>query len=520
MKTGRFDADNLNPPLSRVWSALPLAVMGTNLGDSSAPNDATALGDHFIIANAERYDSLFAWGRILNLTWSVLTGLLIVRWGSELFGASASLIGAALWFFCPIVVSNAALVTPDISTAFFFLAVPYATWKWAHHPTIQSAIIVGVFLGLAQLAKFTSVLLYPVVVIEWAILRLGTDLMPASWRRIALQGAAAIATSLFVLNAGYLFQGTGRALGDYDFRGSDLKLLQKTVGSFGRAWFPFPKDYLEGFDRQRSIMEAQHPVFLDGNWSLGSGFPDYFARACAYKMPHAAQLIIVCGLFAFLLTRKGRREWRTLGTLLIPAGLVFAVASGSSMQLGIRYMLPAFPLLYLMGSKLGADSAQSGWKLAKLAPFVCIPALAFGLRYHPNHLAYFNELSGGPINGGRHLLDSNIDWGQDLKTLRKYLRENQIDDVGLAYFGMIPPARIGINYHLPPTITEWRQMGRIPSGWYAISVNFVEGRPHTIRDYDDEIHGINYEEFGYFRRLTPIARLGWSINVYQVEYDR
>jgi hypothetical protein len=266
-------------------------------------------------------------------------------------------------------------------------------------------------------------------------------------------------------------------------------------------------------------MEAQHPVYLNGRWNLDSGFPDYYLCALAYKLPHATQLLLVVS-FGLLCCARGLPDrFRMLALLGVPIVALLGVASNSSMQLGVRYILPIFPFLYLLASYAGTIWTQPAGKFRKILLSLGVPFLLWGLRYHPHHLAYFNELAGGPAAGSEHLLDSNIDWGQDLYELSEYLQAHQIEEVGLAYFGMLPPARLGIPYHFPPSISQVQLMHQIPPGWYAISVNFVAGRPHTIRDRDDSSRAVNYLEFGYFRELTPAARIGWSINLYRVDYE-
>jgi hypothetical protein len=124
-------------------------------------------------------------------------------------------------------------------------------------------------------------------------------------------------------------------------------------------------------------------------------------------------------------------------------------------------------------------------------------------------LAYFNALVGGPSEGGWHLVDSNIDWGQDLYALRNYLDQHKIQDVGLAYFGTVLPASAGIEAHKPPQ--------RFPQpGWYAISVNFVNGRPHVLRNSKGERIQVGLGDFSYFRFFKPVATIGYSINVYHL----
>jgi hypothetical protein len=516
LKFGRFDAENLNPPLSRVWSALPLGALGVGLGEPAEPNDSTALGDQFLSENVDRYRDLYAYARIMNLAWSVLTGLVIAAWGRELYGEAAAAVGAALWFLCPVVLSNAALVTPDVCTAFFFAASAFAAWRFARAPSGWRALSVGVLLGLAQLAKFTCIVLYPIGIAAWIIVRCRSGLAPLALRRACGLWLMSIAVSLFVLNAGYLFRGTGQPFNSYQFQSRSLTTIAAAARPIAGLCVPAPHDYVAGFDRQRSIMEAVHPVFLDGVWSIGEGFRDYYLRACAYKWSHAIQVLVLTALASSLFSRGGRRLWRAHLALLFPAALVVGIASQSHMQLGIRYILPAFPLIYLFAGHVGSWLAGPRWSWRTIWVAACLPGLLIGLRYHPHHLAYFNELSGGPVEGCNHLLDSNIDWGQDLRELQAYLRDQNVDNVGLAYFGMVPPARVGINYHLPPSFDQVLAGAALPPGWYAVSVNFVQGRPHTIRDADDQVRRVGAGEFAYFRRLVPVARIGWSINVYRV----
>jgi hypothetical protein len=139
------------------------------------------------------------------------------------------------------------------------------------------------------------------------------------------------------------------------------------------------------------------------------------------------------------------------------------------------------------------------------------------LRNHPHHLAYFNEYAGGPAGGRDHLLDSNLDWGQDLHLVKEFMDEQQLDSIGLAYFGTLHPELIGIDYTLPPEWTpETAATWSLPPGWYAVSVNYVLGRPHVLHEPEGGAHGVNIGAFSYFRELEPMRRLGYSIDVYHV----
>jgi hypothetical protein len=136
----------------------------------------------------------------------------------------------------------------------------------------------------------------------------------------------------------------------------------------------------------------------------------------------------------------------------------------------------------------------------------------FSLRHHPHHLAYFNEAAGGPIGGREHLLDSNLDWGQDLHLVKAFMDEEGLDEIQLVYFGTLWPERLEIDY-VVPSGNE-----RTP-GWYAVSVNYVMGRPHLVHLPDGGSRAVDFEEFAYLRGVEPVRTLGGSIDIYQLTGD-
>ena len=219
-------------------------------------------------------------------------------------------------------------------------------------------------------------------------------------------------------------------------------------------------------------MEAEHPVFLDMEWRT-SKFPHYYLMTLVYKLPHSTQILLLWAIIAAVLSRSGE-AWRRRLWLLLPAAVLVIVASTSGMQLGIRYILPALPLLFLFISEIAAKWSWPKSRWPQIA--VAVLLLLFDpWHVHPEYLAYFNEVAGGGEGGRTHLLDSNLDWGQDLHELQRFMRDHPIQDLHLAYFGTMPPEALGIRYTPPPS--------RSPQpGWHVVSVNFVMGRPHGIRD--------------------------------------
>ncbi len=508
LRTGRFDVDNLNPPLTRVWAALPLWIAGVSADDAA---NGPAVGSRFLELHPGEFQHWYVWGRLFNLILSVVAAVLLCRWACELMGKAAAGVALLLYCTCPNIAAHAAIVTPDIGLMTGMLASLWAFWHWLDRPLWRTALIAGVLTGMTQATKFTAVLLYPVL----AVMALSLLSHPRR-RTAAMQFAVIIAVSVLLLNAAYLFRGSGRPLGEYQFQSEAMQTVTGILCNPGRLPVPLPRDYVEGLDAQRAIMESPHPVFLDGQWSV-TGFPSYYGKTLLYKLPHITQAIVLIGGLMWLMRPPTANPWRTTGLLILPVVLLLGIAGGSSMQLGVRYVLPILPLLMLWGGRAGAFLASCS-RLPKLAGFAVLTVLCVSsLRHHPHHLAYFNEYAGGPTGGRHRLLDSNLDWGQDLHLVRQFMADRDLKSIGLAYFGTVPPESLGIDYVLPPGRTaETAATWSLPPGWYAVSVNYVMGRPHVIHQPDGGSHGVGLDEFGYFRSHEPAARLGHSIDVYHI----
>lgn len=502
-QTGHFDHDDLNPPLTRMWAAIPGWLFGPAAAEGK---DASDIATRYISDHAG-YRTWYISGRLLNLMFSVATILIAVKWSREWFGDMAAGLTALLCCTEPTLLGHSSLVTPDAGLMLAFTATLYLTSRWRDQPTWKRAMLAGLALGLAQATKFTAVLLYPLVGLACLPVLFRRTPVGSSLPRAAAQLLMAFTVSVLVWNAAYLFRGTGQPLSSYQFQSQAMESVRQLLGAAADLPFPLPHDYMTGIDRQRSVMEQPHPVFLDMEWSL-QGFPDYFLRSVQYKLSHPLQFIAVLGVLVALLFRNRRRS-----DLLILPGvalvLLTGIASMSSMQLGVRYVLPLLPCLILFTGPLAQMIARRSRTIQVPAAVIAGLAMLMPLRHHPDHLAYFNEMAGGPIGGREHLLDSNLDWGQDLHQVREFMQSEGLDEIGLVYFGTVPPYALGIQYHTPPS-----RMAQ--PGWYAVSVNFVMGRPHQIRESDGGYRAVDVHEFSYFRQLEPVTTLGGSIDIYHV----
>lgn len=521
LRTWRFDYEPLNPPLTRLVSAslVNLANPGCYQGPVPVSSDSTTYGVHFLRLLGDHHHDCYVWGRAGNLVFSLLTGMLLAVWSWQWWGRSAACVTTLLWCTEPTVLAHAGLVTPDAGLSCLTCAVWYALWCYFQRPTTRRAIICGVLLGLAQLTKFTAIILVPLVCCTWLVwtwlvwtwlrLRASSNVPTADRTRLVWHPCVMLAVCLLLLNLGYGCEGTFSTLNQVQPRSRTVTGWMQRLPVLGHLPLPFPKSYLVGLDAQKHVMESRHPVYLDGVWSE-TGFRFYFLWALWYKLPHVWQILCVLAGIRLVWDKGDGTLRRQLTFALIPLLILLGTASLSGMQLGVRYVLPIYPFLCLLAASVFAATGHP--VVRRWQPRLAIAVLLLtplSLRYQPQHLAYFNELAGGVSGGAEHLLDSNLDWGQDLLELKAYLEKHADQRWGIAYFGSVPPGEIGLRYGIPP--------GRAPQpGSYAVSVNFVYGRPHVIFDDQGRPRAVGLEEFGYFRAFQPIKRIGASILIYHI----
>jgi hypothetical protein len=136
------------------------------------------------------------------------------------------------------------------------------------------------------------------------------------------------------------------------------------------------------------------------------------------------------------------------------------------------------------------------------------------LANHPHHLAYFNEIGGGPTRGWRLLVDSNLDWGQDLKRLKGWMDSHGVAQVKLSYFGSASPSYYGIRADRlpgysaphPPRITREIHPGDV----VAVSATNLQGVYLGARDR---------ALMERLRELKPMGRAGRSILLYRADFS-
>lgn len=533
---GRFDLYRVNPPLVRSIAAAPVVLSRPktdwrNYQTGPYSRSEFTVGVDFLNANGPRAFWLFTLARWALIPFVLLGGWVCYRWARELYGPPCGLLALLIWCFEPNVLGNGAMITPDACAASTGCLANYAFWLWLKRPVAARAAAAGISLGVAELTKTTWVVLYalwPLVALAWH-LRMGRSATvpadPQRPRRAAAFGMIAMTSiSIYIINCGYLFRGTLKPLGSYSFIsralvGSGPARAEGANRFAGTALasvpVPLPEDYVRGIDVQRWDFERGLPSYLAGV-TRKPGWWYYYLYASAVKLPLGMWLL--GGLACFAALRGSTRVKVPLANelvLLAPAAAVFLlVSSQTGINRHYRYVLPAIPYAIVYLGKAGHLMKSSG-------PGNCIVAAcallttASSLAIYPHSLSYFNEAAGGPLRGHEHLLDSNIDWGQDLLALRRWADAHpEARSLRLAYFGSVPPQLAGLSpLEPPPGPVPVRPPDHAPEvvgpqpGWYAVSVNLMAGYEH---------HPGDRPVFAYFSHFEPVDRAGYSILIYNI----
>lgn len=544
-----FSLYAVNPPLVRSLAVLPVILVGYE-SDWSANTRGVGnrqefeIGEDFLRANGARTAYLVTLARWMCIPFSVLGGWTCYRWATDLFCHAGGVFSCTLWCFSPTIIGHASLITPDAHATALGTFACYTFWRWLKDPTWTRTVLTGIFLGLAELAKSTMIILFPLWPAIWLVYRWKQRRRAESliWRREATMLAVRMLIGLSVLNMGYCFEGSFLPLSDFNFVSKMFAGEHRLSKEFSNHLphnlhgnrfrgtciegvpVPFPGNYVVGIDlQQRDFEDFHHPSYLRGQFR-DSGWWYYYLYAVLVKTPLGTiALAVLC------LSIRQQTEFRNLISLLSPAIVIFLVVSSKT---GInhhsRYVLPCVPFVFVWLGQLGVlFSSQWPEAIGNRRPYsvaaivLLLWSVGSSLASYPHGLSYFNELAGGPKCGPKHLIHSNIDWGQDLYHLRTAIQRDALPrPVYLAFYNYynpfdligrrVEPWPLRDNADLPgndPPIS-------IPEGSYAISVNLLYGYHWPVRNLDGSRYYIDNQPLVALRRQEPISRAGYSIYIY------
>jgi len=535
-----------HPPLLKDLSAIPALFMQ----DINFPKNLTAwttevnsqwdFGFKFLYKSGNDADKIIFWSRIPMLLLLILLGFFIYRWTKKLYGKIPALFATILFTFSPTFLAHGRYVTTDVGAAFAFFFASYFFIKWIKNPTGKNLFWAGISFGIAQLIKFSLILLIPyfgILILIWISIKWQENRQ--FWKIFFKY----IGLFLIVLVIGYLL-----IYPIYMFHTANYP-AEKQISDTASIASTFPLkpagDLVTWMSKQPILRPyAQYTLGLfmvfiratGGNttYFLGDvtnqGWKSYFPIVYAIKEPLALHIFTIIALL--VLTVSGTfAAWKkifksfsqflknnfTEVAMIIFLAIYWGASITSNLNIGIRHILPTFPFVYIL---ISGQIKKLFEKIHNKKLFrVC--GLGFGILMiwyvfssissFPYYLTYFNELVGGNKNGHIYVTDSNLDWGQDLKRLTKWVNENNISKIYLDYFG-----GGDYKYYLGEKVESWwgdRNPKEAKGKWLAISATFMkQGQAQPTKGWNEPT-----DFYAWLNQYEPITVIGNSIFVYHIQ---
>ncbi|MCX6812879.1 MAG: glycosyltransferase family 39 protein, partial [Candidatus Azambacteria bacterium] len=557
-----------HPPLVKDLAALPLLLMKINFPYKSwgwnTPLTANSsrtpvwqtdvgFGNDLLYYSGNDAQNIMRYGRIPIILIGILLGFYVFRFAKELWGDLAGLIALIFYSFSPIFLAHTRLVTTDVAVAAAFFISFYYLYKWLKVPTRRNLWVFGIVLGLSLLTKFSTFLLIPIfglIVLVWILLQERGKKLWALKKYFC--------GFILVLIIAYLAVGAVYAFHIWHYpiqkQAIDTAFILSTFGfkpliNFSvwvssqpilRAW----GHYFLGL-----LMVLQRSGGGNTTYYLGevsaNGSRSYFPLVYLIKEPLAYVLLTFFALFLALKkftvyrTSSGKLFRQDFSNLLknnfaefgmmIILVVYWIFSIKSNLNIGVRHILPSLPFIYALTARQISFWIKGGiqerisnyhgfwqlfglyWRRIKkgfIVVFLFVWAIISVVSAWPSFLAYFNEIAGGPNSGYKFVVDSNLDWGQDILRLSQFIEKNNIKEIKMDYFSGAPA-----EYYIKTAkITSFNR--EVPQkGWLAVSATILMGACKG-----DKIPcSYNERAYTWLDSYKPVAKIGYSIFVYDIK---
>lgn len=533
-----------HPPLIKDLAAFPLVFFkGVKFPHhikewQEDVNGQWSFGNYFLFKSDNPADKMIFWSRIPMILVLVLTGFYVFLLAKEFFGIKTGLFSLLLFSLSPTLLAHGCLVTTDVGVVAGVVISTYYFLKTLKDPNKKNILKTGIAFGLAQLVKFTGVFLIPYFIFL-ALVWTGLKIVEHKQNKIktCLQNSTYL-ISIFLIGAGLVWlvyqyhiinYPLERQIRDINFilRSHPLRFLPPLLLKLApiKILRPFAQ-YLFGLAMvfQRGV--GGNTTYFLGQVS-GAGWKNYFPTLYILKIPLAFHALTLIAIYSVILSIKKPvtknipkeiKNWLkshfTEFSLLAFIIFYWLITLWGNLNIGIRHLLPVFPLTIILVAKIVAAWLTPPHLKVKclLVAFLVIWQTISVLSVFPHFIAYYNEIIGGPSKGHLYAVDSNLDWGQDLKRLRDWVEGNEINNIYVDYFG-----GADTNYYLGEKYQAWRgdqnpQEIQRPA-YLAVSATLLQGgRGKPAPNFN--------QPYGYYLWLNKekvVARIGYSIFVYKIE---
>ena len=490
-------------------------------------------------------DQIKHWAKLPMLLFFILSAALVFAWANRLYGRAGAMIALTLFSFSPTVIAHWRFVTTDMRALFWVLFGTYFFLKYLRQPNRKNLIVSGAFVGIALLTKFSTFLILPYLGLLAAVYGFVKNAGGSFRAKIFCALRFALYAFLIFLIGFLIVVWPVYYFHIYDYpparQHQDTQFL---LGSFGNrplaeavVWMSdkpvirAPAQYLLGL-----LMVVQRSAGGNTTYFLGevsaAGWHSYFPVVYFIKEPLAWWALAAIALGANAAqTKNEKRRIKNLAAhfdefaMLLWLAIYWATSIRSNLNIGVRHLLPIYPfaIILVSGQLTAISNKLISNKLRNRYIAYCLLLTALlgwfifeSLKVYPHYLTYFNQVVGGPSGGYRYVVDSNLDWGQDLLRLSKWVKQNGIQKIELDYFGWADPAYYLKDRYIWLNSTKYRDAADFVSrnqsgGWLAVSATFLQGSKGT----PDNPSYPNYDD--WLKAHQPVTVIGNSIFVYNLK---
>lgn len=557
---GDYRLNPEHPPLIKDLSGVPLQFLKAffptdNKAWTTDPNGQWETGWHFLYHYGNNADQILFWSRLPILLLAIVFGAGLFWFAKKHFGPRVATLSVFLYAFEPNILAHSRFVTTDIGIAAFNFLALATLWRWLKKPNWPNVLLAGLAFGLAQLAKFSAILLIPFVCLMVGVWIITSDVPKKFWARVwkygfQLVGIFAIGFALvwvvYIPHTIHMPDAVQNKLIEASLPSGYQHAVSKYLIKYNNipGVKPFAQYALGVLMVQNRVSGGNTTYFLGE--VTNQSFKSYFPFTYAVKTPIPLLILIAMSLISgawLYLRHKPFAVWKKFKSYvqehliefssLAYIGYYAYFSITGNLNLGIRHLMPIIPLIILLTARQIVEIFD--WIKTRVP--VIVPKVIFGgligwflfenLLIFPSYVAYFNELKGGPDSAYKYVTDSSIDWGQDLKRLKTYIGQHpEIDKIAVDYFGGGVPRyyfcdrKYGADGQLIKNTTgydcsksvylEWHaQQGIPPTKYIAVSETYLMNDLYYAPKRGD----MGYK---YLRDRAPIAKIGHSIYIYKL----
>lgn len=536
-RTGDFSMEPENPPLAKLWLALPTVLIEPKLPPLSSPlytkRDAYSLGKIFLYSNPYQGRLLLFLSRLMVLVFAIPLAITIFLWSRKLWGITGGLFSVFLFALEPNLLAFSGIASPDFVSAFFVLFALYWLERFVTAPRLSTFFLTSLGVAFALATKFSALLLIPLIIIVlsiWKIRHPKTVLLPSGQPNDALPRfpvlladyllllCTAAGIVFFVLWAVYFFE--SRTVADVidptlAAKGTSLKsaLLKRSIpfstfiiNTFYQAKLPLAS-FIAGNLKVSAATQSGGPTFLLGHL-YPTGVWYYFPVIFLLKTPFTVLLLFFYSLFAIL---RNKELWKShfyqIFIILLFILSYFSASLFVKLNIGYRHLLPVLPPILIMCGAIAKPVSQQ--RFAKIF-WILLALLLVGSTFRAtgNFIGFFNcaaEASSRSINLAG---DSNLDWGQYMVHLKRWIAENNCLKIYGKIFCPDSYRFYGINFSEINSLNQLHEVQRKTKEtlYVAVSATYLQG----TREWDESLRR-------KFLQMTPYAVIDKALFIYRPE---